>query len=123
VPKILPTLEPEPSADHANDSGKRVTAFQTRFRHFKYKALSATLLLLGVHRHEPGPSLRNTHVDGSTNTAAFTSRPPPIIGAGIAQWYSAVLRTRLSGVRVPAGAENFSLHRHVQTGSGAHPAS
>jgi hypothetical protein len=27
------------------------------------------------------------------------------------------------GVRVPAGAGNFSLHHHVQTGSGANPAS
>jgi len=28
-----------------------------------------------------------------------------------------------SGVRVPAGVGNYSLHHHVQTGSGAHPAS
>jgi hypothetical protein len=28
-----------------------------------------------------------------------------------------------SRVRFPAGAENFSLHRRVQNGSGAHPAS
>jgi hypothetical protein len=27
------------------------------------------------------------------------------------------------GVRVPAGAGNFSLHHRVQNGSGAHPAS
>jgi len=27
------------------------------------------------------------------------------------------------GVRVPAGAGNFSLHHSVQTGSGSHPAS
>jgi hypothetical protein len=27
------------------------------------------------------------------------------------------------GVRVPAGAGNFSLYHRVQTGSGAHPAS
>jgi hypothetical protein len=27
------------------------------------------------------------------------------------------------GVRVPAGAGNFSLHHRVQTGSGVHPAS
>jgi hypothetical protein len=40
-----------------------------------------------------------------------------------AQWYSAGLRAGLSGVRVPAGAGNFSLHHRVQTGSGAHPAS
>jgi hypothetical protein len=30
---------------------------------------------------------------------------------------------RRSVVRVPARAGNFSLHHHVQTGSGAHPAS
>jgi hypothetical protein len=28
-----------------------------------------------------------------------------------------------SRVRFPAGAGNFSLHHHVQNGSGAHPAS
>jgi hypothetical protein len=27
------------------------------------------------------------------------------------------------GVRVPAGAGNFSLHHCIQTGSGAHPGS
>jgi hypothetical protein len=27
------------------------------------------------------------------------------------------------GVRVPAGAGNFSLHHRLQTGSGAHPTS
>jgi hypothetical protein len=30
---------------------------------------------------------------------------------------------RMSGVRIPAGAGNLSLHHCVQTGSGAHPAS
>jgi hypothetical protein len=43
-------------------------------------------------------------------------------GAGIAQWCSARLRAGWSGIRVPAGGGNFSLHR-VQTSSGAHPAS
>jgi hypothetical protein len=43
--------------------------------------------------------------------------------AGIAQWYSAELRAEWTGVRVPAGTGNFSLHHRVQTGSGAHPAS
>jgi hypothetical protein len=38
-------------------------------------------------------------------------------------WYSAGLRAAWSGVRVPAGARNFSLQHHVQTGFGAHPAS
>jgi hypothetical protein len=40
-------------------------------------------------------------------------------GAGIAQWY----RAGMMGVRVPAGAGNFTLHRRVQTGSGAHATS
>jgi hypothetical protein len=44
-------------------------------------------------------------------------------GAGIAQWYSAGLRSGWSEVRVPAWAWNFSPHHCVQTGSGAHPAS
>jgi hypothetical protein len=43
-------------------------------------------------------------------------------GSGIAQWYSTGLRAGWSGVRVPAGAGNFSLHHSVQTDSGAHPA-
>jgi hypothetical protein len=42
--------------------------------------------------------------------------------AGIAQWYSAELRSGWSVVRVPGGVWNFSHHR-VQTGSGVHPAS
>jgi hypothetical protein len=33
------------------------------------------------------------------------------------------LEDRGSRVRFPAGAGNFSLHHHVQDGSGAHPAS
>jgi hypothetical protein len=45
------------------------------------------------------------------------------LGVGIPQWYSAGLRSESSGVRVPAGTGNFSLHRHIQTGSEAHPAS
>jgi hypothetical protein len=45
------------------------------------------------------------------------------ICGGIAQWCSTELRAEWSGVRVPAGVENFSLHHRVQTGSGAHPAS
>jgi hypothetical protein len=43
--------------------------------------------------------------------------------AGIALWYSAGLRAGWSGIRVPPGAENFSLHHHVSTGSGVHLAS
>jgi hypothetical protein len=43
--------------------------------------------------------------------------------AGVAQRYSAGLRAEWSGVRVPAGDWEFSLHHRVQTGSEAHPAS
>jgi hypothetical protein len=43
--------------------------------------------------------------------------------AGISQWYRAGLRAGWSGVRVPAGAQNLSLHHRVHNGSGAHPAS
>jgi hypothetical protein len=45
-----------------------------------------------------------------------------IKGTGIAEWYGAGLRAAWSGVRVPTGSGNFSLHHRVQTGSGAHPA-
>jgi hypothetical protein len=41
----------------------------------------------------------------------------------IAQWYSAGLRPGTSGVPVPTGFRNFSLHHRVQTCSGAHSAS
>jgi hypothetical protein len=40
---------------------------------------------------------------------------------GIATDYR--LDNRMIGVRIPAGAGNFSLRHRVQTGSGAHPAS
>jgi hypothetical protein len=40
---------------------------------------------------------------------------------GIALGYG--LDDRASRVRFPAGAGSFSLHRRVQNGSGAHPAS
>jgi hypothetical protein len=40
---------------------------------------------------------------------------------GIALGYG--LDDRGSKVRFPAGAGNFSLHHHVQNGSGTHPAS
>jgi hypothetical protein len=45
------------------------------------------------------------------------------LGVGIAQWYIAGLWAGWSGVRVPEGAGNFSLHHRVQNGSEAHPAS
>jgi hypothetical protein len=41
--------------------------------------------------------------------------------AGIALGYG--LDDRSSRVRFPAGAGKFSLHRRMQNGSGAHPAS
>jgi hypothetical protein len=45
------------------------------------------------------------------------------VGAGIAQWYSARLWAGWSGVWVLARVGNFSLHCHIQTGSGSHPTS
>jgi hypothetical protein len=39
------------------------------------------------------------------------------------RWYCAELHAGLLGVRVRAGARNFSPHHRTQTGSGAHPAS
>jgi hypothetical protein len=45
-----------------------------------------------------------------------------IPSSGKAQLYNAELRAGLLGVRVPAGAGNFSLHHRVQNGSGAPPA-
>jgi hypothetical protein len=41
-------------------------------------------------------------------------------GAGTAQWYIAGLWAGWLEVRVLAGAGNFSLYHHVQTGSGSH---
>jgi hypothetical protein len=43
-----------------------------------------------------------------------------LVGAGIAQWYSAGRRVGWLGFRVPIGAGNFSPHQRVQTSSGAH---
>jgi hypothetical protein len=58
----------------------------------------------------------------SQNEHILTTRTLFVV-AGIAQWYSAGIRAGCSGVRVPAGAGNFSLHHHIHTGSGAHLAS
>jgi hypothetical protein len=49
------------------------------------------------------------------------SRKSRDISVGIALGYG--LDDRGSGVRFPAGAENFSVNHRVQNGSGAHPAS
>jgi hypothetical protein len=38
-------------------------------------------------------------------------------------WCSTGLRAGISGVRVPIGAGNISLHHRVLTGSGAHTSS
>jgi hypothetical protein len=46
---------------------------------------------------------------------------PKCSRAGIATGYG--LQGWMIGVRFPAGAENSSLRRHVQTDSGAQPAS
>jgi hypothetical protein len=46
-----------------------------------------------------------------------------ITRAGLAQWYSAGLWARWSGVSVPAGAGKFYVYHRLQTGSRAHRAS
>jgi hypothetical protein len=51
-----------------------------------------------------------------------TNSRPREGGAGIAQRYSAGLPAGCSRIRIPIGAENFSSHHRVQTGSGVHPA-
>jgi hypothetical protein len=53
----------------------------------------------------------------------FSLGTPKMGGSGIAQSYSAGLRAGWSGVWIPAGAGNFSLHHRVQTGSEAYPTS
>jgi hypothetical protein len=57
-------------------------------------------------------------VEGPSDWHKFLS-----VGARIAQWYSAGLWAGWSGVPIPAGAGNFSVHHCAQTGSGDHPAS
>jgi hypothetical protein len=52
-----------------------------------------------------------------------TTTTTTTVRSGMTQWYSAELRSRRSGVRIPAGAEKFSLYHLIQTGSGGHPAS
>jgi hypothetical protein len=54
---------------------------------------------------------------------SFIISPICNTGAEIAQWYCAGLRAGWSGVRVPTGVGNMSLHHRDQIGSGAHPAS
>jgi hypothetical protein len=41
-------------------------------------------------------------------------------GLGISQWYSAGLRAGWSADRVSVGVRKFSLHHHIQNGSGGH---
>jgi hypothetical protein len=68
-------------------------------------------------------SVQYQRYDRQTDRRNHFTIAVPYIGAGIAQCYSAGLRAGWSGVRVPVGAGNFSLHHRVQTGSGAHLAS
>jgi hypothetical protein len=56
----------------------------------------------------------------------FTSPYTKAIAARVSRDNSVVQRWAtcwMIGLRVPVGAGIFSLHRHIQTGSGAHPAS
>jgi hypothetical protein len=66
------------------------------------------------------------YIYGKYHETIHKSELQPIIksrdsSVGIALGYG--LDDRVSRVRFPAGAENFSLHQRVQNGSGAHPAS
>jgi hypothetical protein len=55
-------------------------------------------------------------------TQTNCSRSLTLITTRITSKYTS-LRVQWSGVPVPVGAGNFSLHHRAQTGSGAHPAS
>jgi hypothetical protein len=46
------------------------------------------------------------------------SPSPHVTAAGIHQWYRARLRAGRSGVRIPGGTGNFSLHHRVQPALG-----
>jgi hypothetical protein len=56
---------------------------------------------------------------------ASNPRKPRLERLYLTDFVPSVTRTdhRWSGVRVPEGVENFSLHHRVQTGSAAHPVS
>jgi hypothetical protein len=54
---------------------------------------------------------------------SYYSNSMRFFASGVAQWCSTGLRAGWSGVRVPAGAGNFSIHHRVQTDSGPYPAS
>jgi hypothetical protein len=56
-------------------------------------------------------------------TYGFLVFPDYASRARIAQWHSTGLWAGWLGVQVPIGVRNFSLHCHIQTSSGAHPAS
>jgi hypothetical protein len=56
---------------------------------------------------------------GQHITLSLIDRGHKTVFCGVALGYGLDDR----GVQVPAGVGNFSLHRRVQTGSGAHPAS
>jgi hypothetical protein len=58
------------------------------------------------------PHVATSHSLVTIPEAQITDESTPSVG----------MDDRMIGVRFPAGAGNFSLRHHVQTGSGAHPA-
>jgi hypothetical protein len=69
-----------------------------------------------LYLHSPStPSWRGAQLKHSDNFT-FNNRH---ISVGIALGYG--LDDRCCKIRLPAGAENFSLHHRVQTGSGVQP--
>jgi len=79
--------------------------------------LSHTAVVLLMYRSSVNYhiQMRRPVISNKQNNENHLSRLP--------QRYSAGLRAGWSGVTVSAGAGNFSVHRRVQKGSGAHPAS
>jgi hypothetical protein len=60
----------------------------------------------------------SSHMGMKMNTEFYKSRDSSV-GIALSYW----LGDRSSRVRLTARAGNFSLHHHVQNGSGTHPAS
>jgi hypothetical protein len=76
----------------------------------------------GNWREDDSECLVDKKFEGLKVFARRTEDNPAVSGR-LSNRYSAGLRARWAGVRVPAGAGNFSFHHRVQPGSGAHIAS
>jgi hypothetical protein len=73
-----------------------------------------------IHHHENAPAHKELSVWLKNRVLKLNAHPyssKVVIALGYG------LKDRVSRVRFPAGAGNFSLHHRVQNGSGAHPAS